>query len=209
MAAVMGEEPRARLGTRFWVIWVVVMALAAGGFVGGMWFTVRQHLWSPVWGSIAAVAYTIVLFALIMMPYVAKSRMKGGAKMRAPHRRYLMRFMPAMLVYGMTLIPATAFYKSVKPEGWLAWAVAIAPAIPVLFAIRAVVLYYREEDDEFLKAMAAQSQLLAMGLAMAICTVYGFLDLFGLVPHVEAWAVFPLWAVCLMPAQLLTWRKFK
>jgi hypothetical protein len=114
-----------------------------------------------------------------------------------------------MLGYCLTLTPAMTFFQDAKPTGVLAWAVAIAPAIPLLFAIRAIMLYYKEEDDEFLKAMATQSHLLATGFMMAIATGYGFLDMFGLVPHVQTWAVFPVWALCLFPAQAITMKKFR
>lgn len=209
MNAMVDGEPKAKLGPVFWIGWCALIALLGGGYIFGMFYAVTHNLWSPVWGTIVVVVFMVVMFAVAFTPYLLKSRMKGGVKMRPAMRRYTMRFLPAMFIYGLILIPGTSYFVEAKPTGLLAWAIAIAPAIPVLFAIRAVMLYHKEEDDEFLKAMAAQSQLIAMGLTMAVCTVYGFLDLYRLVPHVEAWAVFPLWAVCLCPAQLLTWRRFK
>jgi hypothetical protein len=51
--------------------------------------------------------------------------------------------------------------------------------------------------------------VLATALTMALCTVWGFLELFSLVPHVPLWSVFGIWAVCLMPAQLVTRWKWR
>jgi hypothetical protein len=209
MAAAMESDPKAKLGTLFWIVWWAVFVLAASGYVFGIFYAVTHDLWSPVWGTIAVVAFMLVMWAIAFAPYLLKSRMKGAVKMRPAMRRYLMRFMPAMFIYGLILIPGTSYFVAAKPTGLLAWAIAIAPAIPVLFAIRAVMLYHKEEDDEFIRAMAAQSQLMGMGLTMAVCTVYGFLDLYRLAPHVEAWAVFPLWAVCTAPAQFFTWRRYR
>jgi hypothetical protein len=47
------------------------------------------------------------------------------------------------------------------------------------------------------------------GAVMAICTVVGFLDLFGAIPHIELWVVFPLWAVCMAAGFLATRRRLQ
>jgi uncharacterized membrane protein len=198
-----------KLGTRFWVLWWGAMALLVVGFVGGLFFLITNRLWSTWVGVALTAGYSIGVFALSLQPYFAARRRGVLQPMRAPHRRYVTRFLPAMLAYCLMLTPAISFFQDAKPTGVLAWAVAIAPAIPLLFAIRALMLYYKEEDDEFLKAMATQSHLLATGFMMAIATVYGFLDMFGLVPHVQTWAVFPVWALCLFPAQAIAQRKFR
>jgi len=198
-----------KLGVRFWVLWWGAMALLLMGFVGGLFFLITSRLWSSWTGMALTGGYSIGVFALSVQPYFAARRRGVVQRMREPHRRYMMRFLPAMLAYCLTLTPAISFFQDAKPTGVLAWAVAIAPAIPLLFAIRAIMLYYKEEDDEFLKAMATQSHLLATGFMMAIATAYGFLDMFGLVPHVQTWAVFPAWALCLFPAQAITNRKFR
>jgi hypothetical protein len=172
-------------------------------------YLIRNHLWSAWTGIGLTLAFTLAVLVLSVQPYLAARKRGAVPRMRAPHRRYMMRFLPPMLAYTVILIPAITYFQDAKPTGVIAWAVAIAPAIPLLFAIRAIMLYYKEEDDEFVKAMAVQSHLLATGFTMAICTAYGFLDMFGLVPHAALWEVFPLWALCLFPAQAITQRKFR
>jgi hypothetical protein len=198
-----------RLGLRFWVLWWLALALVCLGFVASFMFVMVNGLWSFWTGALATTAFALCVTGLSLTPYFVMRRRVPEAKMRGPQRRYTMRFLPAMFVYVLILAPAIVFFQEVKPEGLLAWAVAIAPAVPLLFAIRAILLYYKEEDDEFLKAMATQSHLLATGFMMAIATAYGFLDMFRLVPHVQTWAVFPVWALCLFPAQVITNRKFR
>jgi hypothetical protein len=198
-----------KLGLRFWVLWWGALAIVTAGFVAALSVLIRNGLWSSWTGMLTTGAFAVAITALASTPALVALRRNLGPKMRGPHRRYSMRFLPAMLVYSLILAPAITFYQDTKPEGVLAWVVAIAPAAPLLFAIRALMLYYKEEDDEFLKAMAVQSHLLATGFMMAICTTYGFLDMFDLVPHVDLWAVFPLWALCLVPAQAITMKKFR
>ncbi|HEV7693235.1 MAG TPA: hypothetical protein VGO52_20545 [Hyphomonadaceae bacterium] len=198
-----------KLGLRFWVLWCAAFLLISVGFVAGLLFLIKNGLWSNWVGIAVSLTFGVGVFTLSVTPYFMMHKRGLAPKMREPHRRYTMRFLPAMFAYVLILTPAVTFFQDAKPGGVLAWLVAIAPAVPLLFAIRAILLYYKEEDDEFLKAMATQSHLLATGFMMAIATAYGFLDLFGLVPHVQTWAVFPVWALCLFPAQAITHRKFR
>jgi hypothetical protein len=204
-----GPERMPKLGARFWVLWWVAFVLLTAAFGAAMVVTLMNGWWSPVTGTAVPLVFTFLLFVLVLTPYFTMRRKNIAPRMRAPHRRYMMRFLPAMLVYTVLLTPAITFFQQAEPTGVLAWAVAIAPAIPLMFAIRAIMLYYKEEDDEFARAFATQSHLLATGLMMSIATAYGFLDLFELVPHVQTWAVFPLWALCLWPAQLIVGRRYR
>jgi len=198
-----------KLGMWFWALWWSALILVTAAFLSGLLYLIFQDMWSAWTGTAVTVVFSAVVIALSMMPYVMARRRNLAPRLRAPHRRYMMRFIPAMLVYTLFLTPAISYFQSAKPTGVLAWAIAMAPVIPLLFAIRAILLYYKEEDDEFVRSMATQAHLLATGFMMAIATAYGFLDMFGLVPHVQMWAVFPAWALCLFPAQAITYRKFR
>jgi hypothetical protein len=198
-----------KLGLLFWILWWSAFVLLTAGFLAALLYVITHGLWSMWTGMLVTATFTVLIVALAMTPYLVGIRRVAVPKMREPHRRYMIRFLLPMLAYTVVLIPAITYFQDSKPTGVIAWAVAIAPAIPLLFAIRAIMLYYKEEDDEFLKAMAVQSHLLATGFTMAICTTYGFLDMFGLVPHAPLWEVFPLWAVCLVPAQFIVQRKFR
>lgn len=198
-----------KLGLGFWLAWWAAIILLAVGFTLSLIFLAKNGLWSGWISFVVGSAFAVGVFALSMTPYLMMRKRGLSQKMREPQRRYTARFLPAMFVYVLILTPAITFFQEAKPEGVLAWLVAIAPAVPLMFAIRAILLYYKEEDDEFLKSVATQSHLLATGFMMAIATAYGFLDLFGLVPHVQTWAVFPVWAICLFPAQAITHRQFK
>jgi hypothetical protein len=126
-----------------------------------------------------------------------------GERMRPAYRRYMWRFLPAMFGYVGVLLAAISYANAAHPTGLVAWLVALAPSVPVLLAIRAVALVLTDEDDEYLRERMYRTYAVATALTLAACTVWGFLDLFELVAHVQLWAVFPIWAVCLVPAQLL------
>ena len=61
--------------------------------------------------------------------------------------------------------------------------------------IWAMGLLLREESDEYLRARLVQQSLIATGFMLTVATLYGFLNTFDVAPRVDAWAVFPLWAL--------------
>ena len=55
--------------------------------------------------------------------------------------------------------------------------------------------YLMEETDEYLRHRASFSSLIGLGVVLVLGTVWGFLETFGLVPHIWAWWVMPAWAI--------------
>ena len=43
-----------------------------------------------------------------------------------------------------------------------------------------------EEQDEYLRSLLVRQMLVATGLTMVVATIYGFLENYGLVGHVDA-----------------------
>jgi hypothetical protein len=176
-------------------------------------------LWAAIWAAYIAilifvprpanvvaglVAALLISMAVIMFAWRLAQRTGGPMdKLRPAGRRYTLRFLPAMMVYAAIFVAATAVWKQMHPHGLAAVALGLAPSLPILFAIRAMMLYLKEETDEYLRSRMLESWSLATGFALCICTVWGFLDQFEVVPHLPLWAAFPLWAVCLVPAQWL------
>jgi cytochrome bd-type quinol oxidase subunit 2 len=149
------------------------------------------------------VAFTALLMFLALMPTRMRQRLGIEGRTREPMRRYNRRMIPAMLGYVVLLLGAITYAQQAEPTGVLAWVVAIAPAIPILFAIRAIFLLPREEDDEYQRDLTYRVYAWATGATLTIATVVGFLDLFGVIPHVEMWVAFPLWAVAMGLARCL------
>jgi len=181
------------------------MAGTFAAFGAVLWFT-TPHL-SGLEGKIA-VGATVIVFTLALI-WVASSphrelRKRGvGDRVREPYRRYMRRLLPAMFAYVILLMGAISYAKEAAPEGVMAWLVAIAPAIPLIFAVRAIFLLPVEEDDEYQRQRIYQAYAWASGATLMVCTALGFLDMFGVVPHLQLWVAFPLWSVFMGLARCL------
>jgi hypothetical protein len=202
-------DERPKLGLGFWLPWLAGLAAIAAVFVAGMWMLAPRmgSIWGSVAGGTGVIAFTLALIGYCFLPRRTLRRRGFEDRMRPAARRYMWRFLPAMMSYVAVLIVAISYANAAEPSGVAAWLVALAPAVPLLFAIRAVALFLIEEDDEYLRERLYRQVAAATALTLAVCTVWGFLDLFGVVPHVELWVVFPIWGGCLVPAQFLLQRR--
>lgn len=198
-------EPVAGLGAGFLAIWLVGMLAVSASFVAAMWWVSPQMTAPPglALGALTVIVFTGALIGLAQIPYRIRQKRGLEGRMREPYRRYTMRFMPAMFGYVVLLMLAVWYAKTAAPTGFIAWAIAIAPALPLLLAIRAIFLLPREEDDEYQRDRLYRAYAWATGATLAICTVWGFLDLFGVVAHAEMWIAFPIWSVCMGLARCL------
>ena len=61
--------------------------------------------------------------------------MTAKSKMSPAVRRYMKRFIPTMLLYVVVLMASILAIKRLHPEGPLLWALAVAPAVPILAVI--------------------------------------------------------------------------
>ncbi|MDR6789688.1 hypothetical protein J2Y58_003061 [Sphingomonas sp. BE138] len=79
------------------------------------------------------------------------------------------------------------------PHGPIAFAAAILPALPIvaIFAVYARLLV--EMPDEYVRMLLVRQSLVATAFALSICTIWGFLEAFALVPHVQAYFAAVLW----------------
>ena len=209
MATAEAKDPRERLGAMFWMLWGSGFVLLTAGFIALMQWNMAQEHWSTILAIIATIVFTVAVWSLAMVPYYLKRKRGVGPKMSAAMRRYMMRLMPAALLYVVVFSLAGEFYRTAKPSGWIVWVLAVASAIPLLFVIRAILLLISEETDEFQRMLQVKAFILTTGLMLAICTVWGFLEIFSLVPPVPLWSVVPIWAVCLIPGQLVTRWKWR
>lgn len=210
MAQTGGSEAgKMRLGPVFWAFWIGGFVVMTGLFIATMQWNMAQEKWSTALAIVATILFTGAVWLLSMTPYILKRRRGERERIRLPMRRYMMRMMPASLLYVVVFSLAGEFHRGASPTGWVVWALAIASCLPVLYLIRAILLYLKEEDDEFQRDLQLRAFVLATGLTLALCTAWGFLEIFSLAPHIQPWAVFPAWAVCLIPAQLAVRWKWR
>jgi hypothetical protein len=163
-------------------------------------------------GPVAETA-TILLYGAVIMGIAAWLAKVGQRAMKmtpsAAAKRYSHRFLIAMSLYVLALTGAIEADKLLQPGGVLHYGLAILPALPLMGAIVAMGLYLKEETDEFERAIQAEAALWATGGLLTLATVWGFLEMFGLVPHVQSWVAFPAWALFLAPAQVIARRRYR
>ncbi|HOA25767.1 MAG: hypothetical protein WBH90_11325 [Aggregatilineales bacterium] len=119
-------------------------------------------------------------------------------------RRYVIHFGSAMAAYAVVLTISILLIQAYE-DAWWRYFVAVAPVVPIIFAVMAVVRRVRTLDE-------LQQRIQLEALAFAFCATaivtftYGFLELVGL-PHLDWLWVFPLmcslWAVGL---GIASWR---
>lgn len=108
-------------------------------------------------------------------------------------RRYNIRVIILSLLYCVFLIGAVYGFKHHLVAGPIAWVVAVLPALPIVGIFAAIGLYLVEETDEYVRVMTVRQTLWASGFALSIATIWGFLESFGLVGHIESYYVSILW----------------
>jgi len=157
--------------------------------------------WLTLIGAWAIFAVSILVALLL------QSLCLPGPK-SMPVKRYMARFMPAMFAYVTVLFGSLWSIRRMHPEGLLLWGLAVAPAVPIIGAIAAMGLYLVEETDEFQRAVLVQSMLWGIGITMAFCTAWGFLENVGLVPHLPLFLVFPMFCAGMGLSQPFVRRRY-
>jgi hypothetical protein len=135
--------------------------------------------------------------------------MKPKNRMSAAVRRYMSRFIPAMLLYVAVLTASIWGMNALHPHGLLLWAVAVAPALPIMAVIAIMGLYVVEETDELPRTVMVQSMLWGIGLTLAAATVWGFLENAKLVPHLSSFLMFPIFCAAMGLSQPFVWRRYR
>lgn len=109
------------------------------------------------------------------------------------HRRYNLRTLAFMGGYSAINVAAIlGAFDTLKAPG--TWVLALAVAAPIVGQLWAT-LRLLEDSDEFIRALLAKRIILASGAAIAIASVWGFMESYADAPHIPAWIVFPLfWA---------------
>lgn len=117
-------------------------------------------------------------------------------KSKSPaQRRYVRRIAVVTLAYLVTLFLAVSLVGQGRVGGPLAYVLAILPGLSVGGVFWAVGRLLVEEQDEYLRMLLVRQTLVATGFTLSLVTIWGFLENFDLVPHVDAFYVAVLWFV--------------
>ena len=112
-----------------------------------------------------------------------------------PYRAYNYRVIWLSLLYALFLIGAVYAFKHHLLSGIAAYIAAILPALPIIGIFAAMGRYLVEEQDEYVRMLMVHQTLWASGFALSVATIWGFLENFDLVDHVDSYYVVILWFV--------------
>lgn len=108
-------------------------------------------------------------------------------------KRYNWRIAWLSLLYVAFLVAVGYAFKHGLLSGPAAYFGAVLPALPVIGIFGAIGRYLVEEQDEYLRMLMVRQTLWASGIALSLATIWGFLESFGLVGHVDGYYVAILW----------------
>ncbi len=116
------------------------------------------------------------------------------AKYKSPAmRRYLLRLGAAMGAYIVTLSAALRLVGNHIVTGPLAYLLALLPGLSIVAVFWAIGRLMVEEKDEYIRLLFVRQSLVATGFTLSVSTMWGFLENFDLVPHVDAFYIAVLW----------------
>ena len=108
------------------------------------------------------------------------------------NRIYLRRFFIAMMVYVVLIVADGLLFRRYHFTGNLAYLLAVLPALGIIGQIVAVGLYLRDEKDEFQRNLFVQCILWGLGGLLAVTSVWGTLESYTHVQHLQPMWVFPI-----------------
>ncbi len=108
-------------------------------------------------------------------------------------RRYNRSVLLLSLAYALILFGVITFFKNSSPTGLSAYAAAILPALPIIGVFFAMGRYLVDEQDEYLRMLTVRQTLWASGFMLSVATIWGFLENFDLVHHIDAYYAAVLW----------------
>ncbi|MGD0098070.1 MAG: hypothetical protein ABSB60_16400 [Terracidiphilus sp.] len=110
-------------------------------------------------------------------------------------RRYLVRFAVAMALYAGSLVLSVWYFVHFRPTGPLAWLLAVLPSLPIIGQLAVFGMYLAEEKDEFMRNLQIQSLIWGIGATLSVTVVWGFLESFVRLQHMNLILVYPLYCV--------------
>ncbi len=143
-----------------------------------------------------------MLLLIPMVKSAQKYHAATGGTLSPAIAAYNRRSLIWSFTYMITLFGAISVYNQLKPTGPILWMLAILPALPILYFIWAMGRYLADEADEYMRMRQVTYALFATGWLLALATIWGFLETFGVAPHVPSWAAIPVWAIGLGVAQI-------
>jgi hypothetical protein len=124
-------------------------------------------------------------------------------------KRHQRRVWPTLAVYAVVLAGVMWLFQSHPPTGALKYLAAMAPAVQLLAVVWLFGRYVYEETDEYRRWLVILTLLIAIGLVLSICIVWGFLEAFAGIPHVPLYHVATLFVVAQTVASVIVSLRYR
>lgn len=113
---------------------------------------------------------------------------------KEPGRAYTLRISFFMAIYVVLLVSIIPLFRRPDPPtGALAIGLAVLPALPIIGVFWTIGRLIIETKDEYQHLLLVKQVLVGTGLTLSIATIWGFLENFEQVPHVEPFHFAVLW----------------
>ncbi len=124
-------------------------------------------------------------------------------------RRHQLRVWPMLAVYAAVLAGTLWLFQTHPPTGVLKYAAAMAPAVPLLAVVWLFGRYIYEEQDEYRRWMQILALLIAIGVTLSVCIVWGFLQALTGAPTVPLYHVATLFVVAQSLGSMIVWARHR
>lgn len=108
-------------------------------------------------------------------------------------RRYLKRTVAATALYLSAVAAASFLIDKGEPSTVFTALLALLPGLAVIAFFWAIGRLIVDEKDEFIRMLIVRQSLIATAVALSAASVWGFLEAYGVVRHVDSYWVVVLW----------------
>ena len=109
-------------------------------------------------------------------------------------RRYMTGFTISMSVYVVLVVGVPLWIRKIGIEGPALYLLALLPSLPLIYSIY-VMGRFLQEMDEYQRAIQTRRMLAGLGATLAVCSVWGFLELFADAPRLDLFLVYPMFCM--------------
>ncbi|WP_324828744.1 hypothetical protein [Qipengyuania zhejiangensis] len=127
----------------------------------------------------------LVLLVPMFRNSLARAARRGGSG--AAQRKYLIRMAVLSLFYLVSLFAAESIIADGDRLTPVTLILALVPGLAVAGYFWAMGRYLIDLEDEFLKMLMVRQSLIGTAITLSAASVWGFLENFGLVVHVDAY----------------------
>jgi uncharacterized RDD family membrane protein YckC len=134
---------------------------------------------------------------------------RRGPQWSPAMKRHQQRVWPTLVIYAAVLSATLWLFQNHPPTGALKYLAALAPALPLIVVVWLFGRYVYEETDEFRRWQAILSLLIALGIVLAVCIVWGFLEALAGLPHVPLYHVATLFVICQTIGSIIVGLRYR